>query len=254
MDENGKMTQLVLSLFPGIGLLDQAFEEEGFCVVRGPDLLWGGDVKRFQPPAGKFEGVIGGPPCQDHSELRALNAALGRPETFGNLVPEFERVVSEARPVWFLMEQVPLAPVPQVHGYSVHDQLLKDHWCGGLTVRERRFSFGTPAGARLNVETAALHTMQPERAVTGDARLASVGERIRNRDRVGAAGGVLPNCGKSMPLEEMCRLQGLPPTFLKHQPFTVSAARKMIGNGVPLEMGRAIARAVKRLTEQRAAA
>ena len=33
---------LVLSLFPGIGLLDMAFEAEGFCVVRGPDLLWGG--------------------------------------------------------------------------------------------------------------------------------------------------------------------------------------------------------------------
>jgi DNA (cytosine-5)-methyltransferase 1 len=55
---------LVLSLFPGIGLLDMAFEQEGFCVVRGPDLLWGGDVKRFHPPAGKFDGVIGGPPCQ----------------------------------------------------------------------------------------------------------------------------------------------------------------------------------------------
>lgn len=33
---------MILSLFPGIGLLDMAFEEEGFCVVRGPDLLWGG--------------------------------------------------------------------------------------------------------------------------------------------------------------------------------------------------------------------
>jgi hypothetical protein len=30
------MRQTVLSLFPGIGLLDMAFEEEGFCVVRGP--------------------------------------------------------------------------------------------------------------------------------------------------------------------------------------------------------------------------
>lgn len=40
------MTQLVLSLFPGIGLFDQAFAEQGFCVVRGPDLLWGGDVKK----------------------------------------------------------------------------------------------------------------------------------------------------------------------------------------------------------------
>ena len=38
---------LVLSLFPGIGLLDMAFELEGFCVVRGPDVLWGGDIKRL---------------------------------------------------------------------------------------------------------------------------------------------------------------------------------------------------------------
>jgi hypothetical protein len=36
---------LVLSLFSGIGLLDYAFELEGFTVVRGPDLLWGGDVR-----------------------------------------------------------------------------------------------------------------------------------------------------------------------------------------------------------------
>jgi len=50
------MTSLVLSLFPGIGLLDMAFEEAGFCVVRGPDLLWGGDIHDFHPPAGKFEG------------------------------------------------------------------------------------------------------------------------------------------------------------------------------------------------------
>jgi DNA (cytosine-5)-methyltransferase 1 len=63
---------LVLSLFPGIGLLDRAFEEVGFCVVRGPDVLWGGDIHRFRPPAGRFDGVIGGPPCQAFSVLRHL--------------------------------------------------------------------------------------------------------------------------------------------------------------------------------------
>jgi DNA-binding XRE family transcriptional regulator len=52
---------LILSLFPGIGLLDKAFEEEGYCVVRGPDPLWGGDVRNFHPPAGRFDGIIGGP-------------------------------------------------------------------------------------------------------------------------------------------------------------------------------------------------
>ncbi len=55
---------LVLSLFPGIGLLDKAFESVGFAVVRGPDLLWGGDIRRFHVPAGRFDGIIGGPPWE----------------------------------------------------------------------------------------------------------------------------------------------------------------------------------------------
>lgn len=45
---------LVLSLFPGIGMLDRGFEEEGYCVVRGPDVLWGGDIRSFHPPARVF--------------------------------------------------------------------------------------------------------------------------------------------------------------------------------------------------------
>ena len=103
------MSDMVLSLFPGIGLLDMAFEEQGFCVVRGPDLLWGGDIKRFHPPAGRFDGVIGGPPCQAFSALRHLVEHNGY-EVAENLIPEYERVVSEAQPRWFLMENVPDAP------------------------------------------------------------------------------------------------------------------------------------------------
>lgn len=75
---------LILSLFPGIGLLDMAFEEQGFCVVRGPDALWGGDIHTFYPPPGRFDGVIGGPPCQSFSRLRHLVAANGL-ETAPNL-------------------------------------------------------------------------------------------------------------------------------------------------------------------------
>ena len=30
---------LVLSIFPGIGMLDAAFEMDGFTVVRGPDVM-----------------------------------------------------------------------------------------------------------------------------------------------------------------------------------------------------------------------
>ena len=61
---------LILSIFPGIDLLGRGFEAEGFCVVRGPDTIWGGDVRSFHPPAGKFDGIIGGPPCPDFSRGR----------------------------------------------------------------------------------------------------------------------------------------------------------------------------------------
>jgi DNA (cytosine-5)-methyltransferase 1 len=85
-----KNRPLVLSLFPGIGLLDMAFEEEGFCVVRGPDLLWGGDVYTFHPPVGKFDGVIGGPPCKRWSRLAHMvngndrGLAMGSEANFGS--------------------------------------------------------------------------------------------------------------------------------------------------------------------------
>ena len=72
MDE--KRPALVLSLFPGLGVLDKAFEEAGWCVVRGPDVIWAGDVRDFNPPPGHFHGVIGGPPCQSFSALAPLSS------------------------------------------------------------------------------------------------------------------------------------------------------------------------------------
>lgn len=135
------MSPLVLSLFPGIGLLDMAFEERGFCVVRGPDLLWGGDVRRFNPPAGTFEGVIGGPPCQLFSIMKRLNPRAG--EKHGNLIPEFERVIREARPRWFVMENVPGAPTPTLLRYRVQRKLVRDIWVGGVTNRQRAIGTAT---------------------------------------------------------------------------------------------------------------
>lgn len=237
---------LVLSLFPGIGLLDMAFEQEGFCVVRGPDLLWGGDIRTFHPPAGRFDGVIGGPPCQAFSTLAALNRHLGNEPKFGNLIPEFERVVSEAAPAWFLMENVPHAPVPILPFYLVMDELVDDASVGGITSRMRRFTFGGPpkAGWSFSPERLAIFEQEPARAVTGDARIHTTGHRVRSRKR---GGGVLPNTGKTAPIATMAEQQGLPGDFFgEHSPFTHHARRQMLGNGVPLAMGRAVAKAVKR--------
>ena len=130
-------------------MLDRAFEEQGYCIVRGPDVPWGGDVRTFHPPAGVFAGVIGGPPCQTHSPLRYLLAAQGRTPRHGNLIPEYERCVLQAGPEWFLMENVPQAPLPVVEGYEVKDLLLNNRWVGGVLHRLRRFSFGTRDGREL---------------------------------------------------------------------------------------------------------
>ncbi len=236
--------QLVLSLFPGIGLLDMAFEAEGFCVVRGPDLLWGGDIKAFHPPMNKFDGVIGGPPCQAFSRLRFMVEANGHKKA-ANLIPEFERVIDEARPDWFVMENVPDAPVPVAPSYGIHTQMLRDVWVGGETNRLRAFSFGAYArSGRLEIETLALHRPDPARAVTCDTRQVPVA--IGGSGKHKGRRGPLPHGGKGESVENMLALQGLPSDFFGAAPFSQSGMKKMIGNGVPLPMGRAVAKAVKR--------
>src|SRR5438105_9834127 len=160
--------KVVLSLFPGIGLLDMAFELEGFCVVRGPDLLWGGDIRRFHPPAGKFDGVIGGPPCQAFSRLVNIVKAKGQTPK-PNLIPEFVRCVEEAAPAWFVMENVLDAPIPRPKGYDTAARVLSHAAVGGDTARLRRFTFGAlrtaAALSEFYIEEFALYRPDPERAV-----------------------------------------------------------------------------------------
>ena len=233
---------MILSLFPGIGILDRAFEEEGFCVVRGPDLLWGGDIRRFHVAAGRFEGVIGGSPCQAFSQMIHMIRHNGH-QVADDLIPEFERVVAEAQPAWFLMENVFHAPLPQVAGYQVDPTLLDNRWLGEVQSRLHRFSFGTRDGRRLHYETAALEAPLSEHRVMAkhDAlpklRRTRAGELVvRSEYRAGRTYRSIADC---------CELQGLPRDFFRHSPFTRAKQREMLGNAVPLPMGRAVARAIR---------
>ncbi|MHC4647256.1 MAG: DNA cytosine methyltransferase [Planctomycetota bacterium] len=243
---------LVLSLFPGIGLLDHAFELEGFCVVRGPDLLWGGDIKRFHPPAGVFDGVIGGPPCQRFSRLVHLARARGA-NVAPNLIPEFERCVREALPGWFLMENVPDAPEPAIDYYLIRSQAINNRWLGESQNRLRRFSWGWHLDGQgrpppeLRIEGyVALESPEYARAITCDAREIPVAIGGSGKRKSGVTGGTLPRSGRQLSIAEMLRLQGYAPDLLDGCPLTVTGKREVIGNGVPLPMGRAVARAVKR--------
>jgi len=86
------------------------------------------------------------------------------------------------------------------------------------------------------------------------------GERPSEKKRVkavsgsnGGAGGdrVTPGAGNNgrgrYKLADACRLQGLPEDFLADAPFTADGKLKAIANGVPLPMGRAIARAIRQV-------
>lgn len=226
------MSGLVLSLFPGIGLLDMAFEQEGFCVVRGPDVLWGGDIRRFHPPAGKFDGVIGGPPCKGESKLARLNGTPG-----ATMRDEFIRVVNESRPWWWVMEAVkhhhslgvefgPRDARTTQKAYSV--LCLNNRWLGQVQSRKRYFHSNLPLAK--HVETEVFEPAEFKYAVLAGH---------------GGAVGTVTNRIAKYSLAEACELQGLPPDFTNSMPFTRQMKYEVIGNGVPLPMGRAIAKAVK---------
>lgn len=240
------MSDLVLSLFPGIGLLDRAFELEGFSVVRGPDKLWGGDIKRFHVPAGVFGGIIGGPPCQAHSAFVPLIRHNGY-KLSEDLIPEFMRVVAEGQPDWFLMENVRRAPVPEISGYTVHAPLFDNRWIGGEQSRMHRFSFGTRDGRRLDTGSFESIFENMDRA----ARVCARGSWVPRLDRGGrpkkktvSQWGYRSNAL----FKRYCVLQGLSADF-DLPGFTVEEKIRALGNAVPLPMGRVLARAVRRALE-----
>lgn len=211
--------RLVLSIFPGIDLLGRAFEEQGDCVVRGPDLLWGGDVRAFFPPAGSFTGIIGGSPCQDFSAARR-----SRPTGAGMaMLQEFCRCVECAAPEWFLLENVTQCPDIQPSGYTVQRFFLNARECGSRQHRHRRFQFGSLNGVGLVIPPPI-----PPLGPAAPTVMATEGGRKRRRS-----------------WSEFVQLQGLPASFdLPGLP--IGMKYRAVGNGVPLEMGRVLAIAIHR--------
>lgn len=211
--DSGMQRDLVLSLFPGVGLLDRAFELEGFVVVRGPDLLWGGDVRRFDPPPGIFAGVVGGPPCQDFSSARRRARTL---DGYGaSMLAEFVRVVQRAAPAWWLLENVDGVPDVRVAGYGWQRLDVEQGWFCPVR-RLRHVQFGHRGGAMIDVP--------------------------RGRVVDGAEPAALACDGRTF--EELRRLQGVEDGW-DLPGFTIEAKRRAVGNGVPLVLGRVLARAVR---------
>ncbi len=238
--------QLVLSVFQGVDLFGRAIREEcpDWHMVWGPEAIWGDDIRGWHVPAGVFWGVVGTPPCQAHS--RMANIARHRGYAVApDLIPDFERIVEEAQPVWFLMENVPQAPPPFVPGYVVDSILLNNRWLGEEQNRLRRISFGTRDGRRLLFDVAALEAYEFQPAVLAVSGMA-VNIKIGGSGKVNSTWNVKRY---RRDFADCLRLQGLPADFLSNAPFTSAGKQEVVGNGVPLPMGRAIARAVRKALE-----
>ncbi len=233
---------LILSLFPGADLFGMAFERHGFTVVKGPDVLLGGDIRNFKGIKGKFDGIIGGPPCKSFSVAIQSQPGGSSDALEGNLIPEFERVVNECSPLFYIMENVPQAPKPNIPMHPcIWDEICDAHEFGASQHRKRRFSSNLDLTKELAkfklVEN--LRHQDPWPCITATEYKASAGSNQRVMRQRAAR-----KVGRKLTLKEMNEAMGLPATFTTPC-LTQAYQYSVVGNGVPLEMGEALAKAIK---------
>lgn len=188
-------------------MLGRAFTENGFCVVRGPDInIDGGDIRDFQPAKNAFAGVIGGSPCQDFSKLNRNPGANSQ-----KMLEQYVRVVNEASPEWFLLENVVHVPEFEISGYKMQRFNLDLAWFSEFS-RNRTFVFGSKSG----------HVLSPKVGVSKSV----VGTAVTGSDE--------------RPFSQMCEIQGLPSGF--DLPFfSLQGKKQAVANGVPLALGNHVA-------------
>lgn len=219
--------QLVLSLFSGVGLLDRAFAAAGFCVVSGPELITGGDVRTFAVLPGRFDGLIAGPPCQGFSAANVHRSDPNHHSVVNSreMLRHTCRIIDECQPLWFVVENVPGVPDVRVACYDVQRLHISDWECGGCQIRVRAIQFGHRLG----------HIIRPVR----------VNDRTQNRKKGRPLASVTTKTDRHTDFPDHCRKQGLDEP-LQLPGWTKTAKFRAVGNGVPLRIGRAVAAAVLR--------
>ena len=167
----------VIDLFAGCGGLSQGFEMAGYNIpiacewdqwaadtyeLNHPNTkMIRGDIKKvvswkkvIADTGCKIDGIIGGPSCQGFS----LNGNRDPKDPRNSLFMEFARCVSEVKPAFFLMENVPgilsmktasgdlvqnvIGSVFDSAGYSVRIRVINAVDCGVPQSRRRVFFFG----------------------------------------------------------------------------------------------------------------
>ncbi|WP_084605482.1 DNA cytosine methyltransferase [Psychromonas aquimarina] len=163
-------------------------------------------MRHFHPPAGRFDGLIGGSPCQDFSPL---NRAPGNNSQ--EMLDQYCRVVTAAQPDWFLHENVSRVPEFEIPGYTQQRFTLDLAWFSEYS-RLRVFTFGSKNGRLLN-------PMQGKKGVV-------IGTAVTGNDE--------------RSFSACCQIQGLDRNF-DLPDLTLTAKKQVVANGVPRELGDYIA-------------
>lgn len=226
------------------------------------------------------EMIIGGPPCQDFSSAGKRDEDNGR----GDLTVSYARIIADVRPEWFVMENVEriqktrkLAEAIRIYkeaGYGLTCTVLDASLCGVPQKRKRFVMIGhlgssddfmrsrlfkrlaekpmTVAdyfGNSLDVKYYYRHPRsyarrgifsvdEPSPTIRGVNRPMPDGYQLRPNDPVRTKDGV-----RSLTTKERSMIQTFPEEFVFLGSKTVQ--EQMIGNAVPVKLGRFVAEAIK---------
>lgn len=223
--------------------------------------------------------IIGGPPCQDFSSAGLRNEDNGR----GNLTLSYAKIISLIKPEWFVMENVStitktnkLAGAKEIFkeaGYGMTQVVLNAALCGVPQKRKRFFLIGQLGqqdgfmedtiqgclakkemtvkdffGDNIDIEYYYRHPRsyarrgifsvnEPSPTIRGVNRPLPNGYRLHSNDPVDTLEGIRP-----LTTKERSLIQTFPASFN----FTGSKSdvEQMIGNAVPVNLGKFVAQAI----------
>lgn len=231
-------------------------------------------ISRYHPDI-----IVGGPPCQDFSSAGLRNEDNGR----GNLTLSYAKIVSIIRPKWFVMENVStiiktnkLISAKEIFkecGYGLTQIVLNAALCGVPQKRKRFFLIGKLGanddfilpqiirhlttkemtvkdyfGDKIDIEYYYRHPRsyarrgifsvnEPSPTIRGVNRPIPNGYSIHHNDPINNLEGVRP-----LTIKERSMIQTFPESF--NFIGSKSEIEQMIGNAVPVNLGKFVASAI----------
>lgn len=238
-------------------------------------------ISAFEP-----DMIIGGPPCQDFSSAGLRNEDNGR----GNLTLSFAGIVSKVSPEWFVMENVSTITktnklvgaktIFKKAGYGLTEIVLNAALCGVPQKRKRFFLIGKIGaednfllpylesglaskemtvkdyfGDKIDFQFYYRHPRsyarrgvfsvdEPSPTIRGVNRPLPAGYLIHPNDPVSSLDGIRP-----LTTKERSMIQTFPETF--NFVGSKSEIEQMIGNAVPVNLGKFVATAIKNYIEEK---